>query len=141
MMKLILLTFSFTVTLVNAATNEGVSYNCDLKAGSHPRHGVDKVNLTYGQGIHFGRVLLTLIKSSEGRPAVLSTPGVYSHEANIHKGRFAGFKKYFPSERFQVPNLFKSRFPSFALLEGHDHKTAILAFPESENAVYNCLRM
>jgi hypothetical protein len=140
MNKLLLFAFVFLSAVSHANSSDNVIYNCELMDGSHSRHGINKLNIAYGHGIHRGRVLITLIKTTPGRPTELSTPGVYAHEANIHKGRFAGFMKYTPSKRFNIPDLFTMNFPSFAMNESRDRKSAVVAFPESKNAVYSCTR-
>lgn len=136
MKSLLVLVISFFAAVASA----GVNYTCQVIEGASPRLGVDKVIITSGDGLFIGRVLLNLVKTSPNGSTEISTPAVYAHGANIHKGRYAGFMKYVPSARFETPQFFAEKFPSFALQESADRKSAILAFPDSKNAVYNCQR-
>lgn len=137
-MKSLFVILASSFAIMSSASASNVFYSCKIIEGGTPRFGIDKVVITVGEGLFKGRLLLNLIKTLPNGSTEISTPAVYAHSANIHKGRYAGFQKFTPSERFAVPQLFAEKFPSFAFEASVDEKIAFAAFPESKNAAYFC---
>lgn len=138
LVSLVVMLMGFSASPSMAASY--VSYNCQLLQGGTPRHGVEFVNLSFTSVDSTSRVVVTLFKTNaDGSLEMLGgAPAVYAHSANIHSGRYAGFKKFTPSERSEPTPFHSEKIKAFALKENAERNSAPLAFPESKNAVYSC---
>lgn len=128
------------ISSASLAESSFITYNCDLAEGATARHGAQAIHLTFAGDDITSRVTIGFFKrnSADMYEVMGEVLAVYAHSANIHEGRYAGFKKFTPSEKFPPTSYFYEKFAKIALKENANRTLAVLAFPESKNAVYHC---
>lgn len=141
MNQILVILMTLTTLSLTTLASQIESYSCDLAEGSLARHGAQKVSLSFASWVSSSRVTMTLYKfKRDGSLEVLGgAPAIYHHSSNVHVGQFNGFKKYTPSEKFQASPFFLEKFSEMVLRVSSDSKSAVLAFPESKQAIYKCI--